>query len=521
MKLTTRTWWTLLAILIFFTLVRVATTHRVFSQTADEPWHLIAGYDALTKWSLNVDLHHPPLARVFFALPFIRTPEPPPGAGDERGNALLLRNERYTQNLARARAGNLLFLGLAILAVAIWTRHLFSPAIALVAALLFASLPPILAHGGLATTDMAITAMLPLALYAFTLFLEQATWKRTLLLGLAIAGALLAKYSFLPYFACLAPAIMLVRRRLPSPRILVSGALAFVLVWAAYGFTFDTLAHADQRGEGYVKQTLGNPRYAEIRVPAPLYVLGVLEVKKHNMEGHKAYLFGEQRYEGWWYYFPLAIFFKTPIPFLLLAIAGIALMVSARRGLDVVLIVFGLLGVAMTAHINIGIRHVLPIYVPLSICAAYAAVELWRFRIAVIALVGWLVVGSMLAHPDYLPWFNAFAGDRPERILNDSNIDWGQDTLRLVRYARQQKLPHLTVSIAGTTPLDKIGLPPITMLEAWKPLYGWVAVSEFQLAQGRGHSPELRAWVDEWFPEDRPFKRIGTSIRLYHFAEKP
>lgn len=515
--MTTSRWWTLLALLLLFTLVRVATTHRVFAQTADEPWHLVTGYDVLTKWTFTADLHHPPLARVFFALPFITTPEPPPGNTEQRGNALLTRNDRYTQNLARARMGNLVFLAIGIIIVALWARHLFGPWTGLIAALIFAMLPPILAHGGLATTDMAVTATLPLALYALTLFLEKATWKRTLFFGVAVAAGILAKYSFILYFAGTAVIVLALKRRLPSGRIVAAIAIAFVIVWGAYGFSFGTVQDVDARGEEYAKLVFGTPKVAQIPLPAPLYVMGVMEVKHHDIHGHRAFLFGKLSILGWWYYFPLAIFYKTPIPLLLLSIVGCVLTLMRRRGIEIAVIAAAILGIAMTSNLNIGLRHVLPIYAPMSIAAAFAVTELRRVRIASAALVAWLVIGSIAAHPDYLPWFNAFAGRHPERILSDSNIDWGQDVLRLVRYARKERIPHLTVSLSGTHPLDKMGLPPYTLLEAWKPLHGWVAVSEFQLTQGRAYSESLRAWCDEWFPEGRPYKRIGKSIRLYHF----
>src|SRR5213079_1236733 len=139
---------------------------------------------------------------------------------------------------------------------------------------------------------------------------------------------------------------------------------------------------------------------------------------------------------------------------------------------EIPLIALAILAVAMTSHINIGARHVIPIYAPMAVAAAFAVVELRRFRIASAALVAWLVIGSAAAHPDYLPWFNAFAGSHPERILNDSNLDWGQDVLRLVRTSRAMKIPQLTVSLNGTADLDRIGLPPHATLEAMSDVHG-------------------------------------------------
>ncbi len=518
--MTSRRWWTLLILLVLFTLGVVTTTHRVFSQTADEPWHVATGYDVLKRHEFKADLHHPPLARVFFALPFLDSPNPAGERGDSRGNELLLSNNRYAQNLGRARLGNLPFLALSIIVVALWGRRLFSPATGLVAALLFATLPPVLAHAGFATTDMAIAATLPLALYALTLFLEEATWKRAILLGLTIAAGALSKYSFLLFFPWSAAALLVARRQKPSLRTFASLGIAFILVWATYGFAFGTIADADSRGRDAAAEVFHTKRVADVPIPAPLYAMGAMEVKIHDIRGNRAFLFGKQSLAGWWYYFPLALSLKTPIPFLILALGGWGLMIARRRGIEVVLIALAILGVAMTSHINIGVRHVLPIYAPLAIAAAFAVVELRRFRIVSTALIAWILIGTFKEHPDYLPWFNAFAGKHPERILTDSNIDWGQDVLRLVRYARQENIPFLTISIAPENiAFGRLGLPPFKLLEAWKPLYGWVAVSELKLAQGRGSSPSLKQWIDEWFTEGKPFIRIGKSIRLYHFPE--
>ena len=82
-----------------------------------------------------------------------------------------------------------------------WSKRLFGRTAALRATLLFTTLPPILAHSGLATTDMASAAFLFAAVYAFTLWLERPDWKRGVLFGLSVSLAVLSKFSallFLP-----------------------------------------------------------------------------------------------------------------------------------------------------------------------------------------------------------------------------------------------------------------------------------------------------------------------------------
>src|SRR5438876_489383 len=74
-----------------------------------------------------------------------------------------------------------------------------------IATALFTLLPPILAHAGLATTDMALTACIAAAFYAAMLWAESPTIKRAVLFGIAAASAALAKFTALIFF----PAAML------------------------------------------------------------------------------------------------------------------------------------------------------------------------------------------------------------------------------------------------------------------------------------------------------------------------
>lgn len=467
--MTNARWWVFLALITVLTLARVATTHRVFSDTIDEGLHLLCGYDAF-RGEFRTDPNHPPLARMLFALPFRDEPQP---ESDPRFHDLLLRNDRYTQNLARMRMGNLVFVAMGLIAVALWARKLLSPKSGLVAAILFGSLPPVLAHGGVATTDMAAAATLVLALYALDLLLETPTHRRAALLTVAIAAGLLSKYSFVVYFPACAVVLLVARRRLPWKALLATAVLAAGLVAAV--------------------------------MPPSEFLYGVRHVRGMNADPPLAMMFGEMRKGGWWYYFPVALFFKTPIPFLVLALAGV------RRMRVPALIAAVILGIAMTSGINIGVRHLLPLYAPLAIVAAAV-----RVRWLTLAMGAWLVVGSAFAHPDYLPWFNAFAGREPQRILNDSNFDWGQDVLRLVRFARDERIPSITTSVASFAPLDRIGLPPRRELQAFQPVHGWVAISEFNITFARNHSSELRKWIDELLA-GRPYRRVGASIRLYHF----
>ena len=131
---------------------------------------------------------------------------------------------------------------------------------------------------------------------------------------------------------------------------------------------------------------------------------------------------------------------KTPIGFLILAIAGVALVHSKRGEIAwqqrvTAIFAIAILAACMASRINLGVRHILAIYPLLAVLAGHAVMTLIKKSrwMAILAglLVAWAATDSVLAHPDYLAYFNPFASRHPERVLCESDLDWGQDLYRL------------------------------------------------------------------------------------------
>jgi hypothetical protein len=492
--------------LTLIAVIRVAATDRVFSATHDEPAHLSAGYEWLNG-SYTVDLSHPPLARALCAFPLWLQSNRAPQEGNviDRLNDLLYRG-RYDQNLAHARYGTLLILIAAILGVAAWTRHSFGDLTAIIAVALFTNLPPILGHAGVATTDLAVAAALPWALLALERYLAQPTLARGALLGLALGIGVLAKFSFLVYFPPAALVVLLMRR--PLRANVRSAALALVtallVIWSGYRFEF-AKASTVMGDDGslalfrlLMPESLAQ-RAVHVPLPAVSLPFGLAMVRWHNRQPNVSYLLGETG-SSWWFYFPVVLFFKTPLPFLLLLACGLR-----KPAWMFALITLAILAVAMTSHINIGVRHVLPFYVPASVVAAYG---LTRVRLAGAALALWLVIGVAIGHPDYLAWFNEAAGRDPSRIVVDSNLEWGQDGLRLARAAHEMHIDHLKLFYATNIRLPNHGVDAERL--SFGPQSGWIAIGEAPLRFfGK---PEMFGWLQD----HRPVRRIGKSVRLYH-----
>jgi dolichyl-phosphate-mannose-protein mannosyltransferase len=512
---------------------RVAATHRVFSEVLDEPIHVLAGYEWLKGIPYTMDPSHPPLGRILAGIPLVMAGVQE-GEGDPvpRGNSLLYWHDHYERNLASARLPMLLFLLVGMIATAAWTARYFGHVAGVLAIAMYASLPPLLGHAGIVTTDSPVAALMAVALLTFDWWLDAPTWKRSLVLGIVIGLGALAKFSFSVFFPVSVVAIVVGRwlrrseQRFHGAQTFLSAsalaiAVAFFVIWGGYKFELDTLQHASNYPYGIA--TVFVPKSMEakaqwfdfhVKVPAPLFITGLGMVKEHNRKGHPSFLLGEYRTMGWWYYFPVLFFFKTPIPFLALALAGTILIARrAREGLVLVLPPIAMMLSVLGSHINIGVRHILPVYPPLCGVAAFAVLAMWnsvRGRIAAVILLGWLFIGVALAHPDYLAWFNETAGKHPEWIAVDSNLDWGQDWLRLAHVLHEKHIDFVHILFNGTVLLQFHDVHG-DEIETWVEKPGWYALS----LQGLTMNPDARRGAFKWL--DRyPYTMVGKSIRLYH-----
>jgi hypothetical protein len=296
-------------------------------------------------------------------------------------------------------------------------------------------------------------------------------------------------------------------RRLPW--LALAPAFALLVIWAGYRFSF------------------GKTDWFPFPVPFPELFAGIQEVSEHNTGGHLSYLMGELRMDGWWQFFPILLAVKLPLAMLALLALGLWKRPgnSAERwpyGI-VIAISLGILAVGMIAHINIGLRHILPMFPFLAVIAAAGAVWLaskaveqrWASWTLGLALL-WLCATSLAAHPDYLPYFNALAGDHPEKIVVDSDLDWGQDIKRLGRRLQELNAPSVTFTPTITVSLAALGFPPHQRSIVDLPAPGWNAVQMSQWKLYRMglqmNDPGTATWPDVF----KPTERVGKSILLYY-----
>jgi hypothetical protein len=219
--------------LILVASARIALTYTVFNHTSDEPNHIACGMEWLQNGTYTFETQHPPLARVAVALgPYLlgaRLRSNPQHDSLEvpiEGMQVLSRDNQYDLTLALARLGILPFFWIACGVVFYWARRDYGALTAVVAVFFFTFTPPILAHAGLATTDMPLTAFLGAAFGSALVWIEQPTFFSAGIFGLCSGLAVLSKFSSLPFFpACPGCALLfyIIFER-PAFHSLVSGA---------------------------------------------------------------------------------------------------------------------------------------------------------------------------------------------------------------------------------------------------------------------------------------------------------
>jgi hypothetical protein len=501
--------------------IAIVGTYSVFSQTWDEPATLASGMEWLSTGTYAYEAQHPPLARIASAVgPYLR------GARSlghrsmyDEGRALLGEGVQYRRTLFLARLGMLPFFWLLLVVCARWGAHVGGAPGATLATLFVAANPNLLAHAGIAGTDLAPAAFVAAGTYAWMRWREHPTLARAVACGAALGLAATTKFSALAFLGL---AVVLgelahtfarrrdtaaAGRRFPWRSALVAVTAAAIVVWAVYRFHVGPLSPGG------------------IPIPAPELFRGLIAFFTHGSGGHPAFLLGEVRLRGWWYYYLVVLAVKTPLPLLALAVTGTAYAIRARRteGWPALIPIAGAVAVlvpALLSRVDLGVRIVLAVYPFLALLAARAVVAAWRApgarasmlarRGALVALVASTLLTPMRAWPDYLAYFNPVAGRHPERVLVDSNLDWGQDLYRLADTVRARGIDSIRVHYFGSSHLSSVGLTNARRLARDERTTGWVAASETFLA-GVWSDTSLR-----WLARRTPVARIGPSMRLYY-----
>jgi hypothetical protein len=532
------------------------------SPTFDEQFHLYSGYSYLFLLDSSIGLAQPPLARLLAAIPLAVTNNHNPPR--ELWAAPLPRYSDYS-TWWQYEAAQDFYYGLSDPAKALfWSRFvmvLVGAALAAlvykwsveafgfkagVLALVFCILDPnLLAHARLVNTDVAATLGIFAAVYFMWCYSRAASRKWLLASAAAAGAAILSKYSalvVLPMLSLLVLVNVLLQMRVGSN---VSGlrvawrasrdlatffAVVLVVIWICY---LPDLSSQFQRpsseefSEAMRIDPSGHSRILSARsLPFPSHFLqGLMLVIAQQKHPPPAFLMGKYSSGGWWQYFPTCFLIKTPIP--LMVALGLFFYLASRRKLSVhaaanlylILPPVFIFGSSMASDLNIGIRHILPIYPFLFVLAGGIASSTFANRIAgklvVAALCLWSAFASIRIYPHYLAYFNELIGG-PEngyRYLIDSNLDWGQDLDGLSNYLIENNVQDVWLKYFGTALPEKHNIKHRPL--PCEPVTGTIAISVTCL-QGRNGPSCYR-----WLKNHEPIERIGYSIFIYKIDDPP
>jgi 4-amino-4-deoxy-L-arabinose transferase-like glycosyltransferase len=465
-------WLAAVALLVVQTTLALTMVHRE-SLTFDEDDHMFAGYMMWKAADYGLNPEHPPLVKLVATVPILwdHLWVPPPldhqffkTEAYLNGRDWLAHNDGDKQRLVfkMRMSAELLALGLCLL-VLLAAREWFGNAAGLIALTLLVFDPNVLAHSALVTTDIGVSCFFVAAIWAFYRFATRPTLIRVLFAGVATGLLLATKHSGIligPMFVFLIAWEVLTALGAERKRTalrLTGGFIAIVflsvlVLWSFYGFRYTARPAGMEFGTSVAQYAKPLPHFESAGVVAvsrlhllpESYLVGLIDVKRASVD-YPTFLLGKVYPHGQWDYFPFVILIKTTLGLLLLvALATFATVrgkLTRRRELVYALappVIY--LAVAMMSGMNIGARHLLPMYAFVIIFAAAGTVALAgmdrRWAILCSALIAVHIVSSLLVFPNEIAYANeAWGGPKNvHNLLSDANVDWGQQLFQVKQW---------------------------------------------------------------------------------------
>ncbi|MBN1384750.1 MAG: glycosyltransferase family 39 protein [Elusimicrobia bacterium] len=440
----------LIILLLLILAIQVILSSKQKCAYYDEPFQISAGLYHIKYKDFLIEIQNPPLIRMLSALPLlftdttIKKEEKVHWTSYQKfafGKEFLYKNKISADSILFL--ARLQILGLSILLgliIFLWARKTFNDDnCALFALAFYCFSPNILAHSGIAGTDLGVTFFIILALFLFRNCIENPSHINIILAGVAAGLALSSKFSAVLLIPIFIFTVLLKKDRLKNIINIVLIITASILVVTIVYFG----------SLGCFIEGIKN-------------VFGIVGDK-----GTLTFLNGKYSTEGFRNYYVFAFLIKSTIPVIILAVISIILFKKIpattfdKIFLLVPVIVF--FAAASYSKTQIGLRYILPVYPLLfiyfsglvKIRFSHSLIEAQRrsrfigtlslshsltFLPSVICYL--LLVAHILCalrtYPHYLAYFNEFIGG-PEngyKYLVDSNLDWGQDLKFLKKYLK-------------------------------------------------------------------------------------
>jgi 4-amino-4-deoxy-L-arabinose transferase-like glycosyltransferase len=470
------------ACLLSILILQLALSARANSITWDEDDHIYAGYMSWKHGDFGLNPEHPPLVKLLAALPLLDLSlQMPPLQnrffkleGFLGGKDFLFQNDADTILFRARMAASLLTLLLVVL-VFLATWEMFGTGAAFIALALLVFDPNLVAHGAVVGTDVGLSCFMFAAIYAFYRYVRSPSAGRLVVVGVATGLALASKHSAILIFPMLlllaicevvgngkaadgsAAAPRSKRALRLAAALVVASAISVGVLWASYGFRYRARGEGRQLNPPLSEFVQGLSRPHDIRLLSTVarwhllpesYIYGLADVRIMS-DFYACYIFGKVYPKGVWFYFPAAFAIKSSLTFLLLLGLAVWAIASGRLRawreilfLTIPPAVHFL--VAMGSGMNIGVRHILPMYVFLAVLIAGASWKFiqqdrrWAYAVAVLLI--FQAVSATRTYPAYLAYANELWGGPSQtyKYLSDSNVDWAQQLKSTKRYLDQR-----------------------------------------------------------------------------------
>lgn len=554
----------------------------------DEIPHIGAGYSYIAAGDHRLNPEHPPLAKDLagigvylagnngssFSTRYWRSDL---NGQWEFGRHLLFSSGNDTLRMIRfSKSPQLIFFILSAIIIAVWTKRLYGNVASILALFLFSLSPTVLAHSRFVTTDIPALFGVLLSSFFFLDFIKDQKPKKLVYAGLAFGVAQLTKFSLFllnPVFLVIAITYALIHAshgkkiqdsfKLLFKTILIIG-IGYLVVWIVYiphviNYPPELQKeHTTKLLETYGKRTLPDMviYFSDKPVIRALaqYGLGFLMVVQRSIGGNTTYFLGEVSREAWKHYFPIVYFIKEPLAFwglmaMVLSFFGIKINRSTFKAKTLIewsknhfteLAMFLWLAVywytSISANLNIGVRHLMPIYGFTYILLAGGLTHIGKniklkyftgYLILCTSLLCWYMYENIKIYPYYLTYFNQTVGGAKNgyRYVVDSNIDWGQDLKRLSDWVEVNNVKNIYLDYFGWSDQSFYLKNNFIWLQSSRfrskedfltenPNGGWVAISAtFYMGLSKQEGLDYN-----WLKLEDRFTTIGNSIFVWYVS---
>lgn len=493
------------------------------SLTWDEPSFIAAGYAYLKKGEFRFNPSHPPLTQYLVASPLLamELKHPPidyenwlwsPNPVVSLGKALIYDGGYRPQYIALWSRLPVIFMGtFIVLAVFLWGRSLYGAWPALLGTAICAFCPNLIAHSGLATEDIGCTAFVLAACWSFWHACKNQKQWQWLLCGIITGLAFTSKYTSLaliPVFLTISVFTYMTQRSTMSIKSWI-GALGTI-----FGIAFLVIGIIYGRLDGW-----------------NIYLTGLKSIYTDLPPVMSWYLLGNFSTTPWWYYTVIAFVLKTsPGIVILLLFATILIFKKDNDRKDTIFVLVPaiiFITISFFDNANFGLRRILPAFPFLYLFTSriFKSITVHNTRTATIVMYLLLSIGiieTVIIYPNHLSYFSSAAGGPKlgPYLLNDSNIDWGQDLPALARWQQQSGTAELKFSYFGNANPSTYGVHavpfPDTIHDLLTPAPGIYAVSVQNLINAMDLRKEYGPDVD-WLRRYTPVAHAGYSIYIYKF----